>query len=491
MKLKNRNLKKSKNRPGRKYVSLFTKSVVAFLLIGIIPLFAIGLAVDQAYADKLQVTLLMNLSQMTLNVGKNVTGIFDEMEQDTKYIYNYGVTPDYDYFYELMRDKSLPETKRASIINSVLRNIVYRNPYIDHVLFLTEDGKAYSSMRPPEIMLNVTALQEWHRKNYRPGEKKAVIIPTHMTDYYFYSNSLDFSFSRNIMDTQTIQSADHDLLGTIYIDISMKYLTNIVNQANFGEKNEVSIVDRKQMTYVYSRYACNVGKDADDLKNWLPRMTEYSSYLKTPDSYLVYSAIPDSDWIVVDRVPVSEIENSYRAVRNYTVLLLCMGGFLLSLIYLYYSRKTNQPIRMLKDAMNKIQRGNLDTKLQIESNDEIGLVADGLNQMTENLKSYINRVYLAEIKQKSAELEKLKMQIQPHYLYNTLDVIRMMAITNDDKTTAEMLDSLSAQLKYLIGPSGDTVTLDSEVKNIVNYFNLVASGLTTGSVWTSKFRTAC
>lgn len=171
MKLKNRNLKKSKNRPGRKYVSLFTKSVVAFLLIGIIPLFAIGLAVDQAYADKLQVTLLMNLSQMTLNVGKNVTGIFDEMEQDTKYIYNYGVTPDYDYFYELMRDKSLPETKRASIINSVLRNIVYRNPYIDHVLFLTEDGKAYSSMRPPEIMLNVTALQEWHRKNYRPGEK--------------------------------------------------------------------------------------------------------------------------------------------------------------------------------------------------------------------------------------------------------------------------------------------------------------------------------
>jgi two-component system sensor histidine kinase YesM len=128
---------------------------------------------------------------------------------------------------------------------------------------------------------------------------------------------------------------------------------------------------------------------------------------------------------------------------------------------------------MLKEAMNRVQKGDLDIDLKIKSNDEIGLVANGLNQMAGNLKSYINRVYLAEIKQKNAELEKLRTQIQPHYLYNTLDVIRMMAITNDDQTTAEMLDSLSAQLKYLIGPSSDTVTLNSEIQNIINYFSLI------------------
>ena len=246
-----------------------------------------------------------------------------------------------------------------------------------------------------------------------------------------------------------------------------------IDKTNFGQNQEISIIDKKQKIYVYSQHDYNVGKDIEDLKTWLPNMTDSRRYLKTPDSYLVYSPIPDSDWIVVDKVPVTEIENSYRTVWNYALVLFCVGGALLSVIYLYYSKKMNLPIKMLKEAMNRVQHGDLDINLKIKSNDEIGLVANGLNQMAENLKSYIDRIYIAEIKQKSAELEKLRTQIQPHYLYNTLDVIRMMAITNDDQTTAKMLDSLSAQLKYLIGPSSDMVPLSAEIENSANYFHLI------------------
>lgn len=473
MKIKDVRGMKKIRRKGRKYVSLFTKSVVAFLLIGIIPLFAIGFAVNQAYANNIQNTLLNNLTQMTLYVGKNVTNIFDEMEQNTKYLYNYRTIPEYDYFYQMMQDPSITETKRSSIITNVLRNLVYRNQYIDHVLFLTRDGRVYSSMRSPETMLNATELHDWNRQNYCAGLKTAQIIPTHLTTYYFYSKTFDFSFSRNIMNTASIQTADHDVIGTLYIDINIKYLTDIINKANFGDKHEISIIDRKQKTFVYSKYDYNIGKDIEEFNTWLPRMTENNRYLKASGYYFVYSSIPNTDWLVVDKVPVSGIESSYKTIRNYTVFLLCVGGALLSAIYLYYSRKTNQPIQMLKKAMDRVQKGDLDIDLKIKSNDEIGLVVDGLNQMAGNLKTYINRVYLAEIKQKNAELERLRTQIQPHYLYNTLDVIRMMAITNDDQTTAQMLDSLSAQLKYLIGPSSDMVALNSEIQNIVNYFSLI------------------
>ena len=82
--------------------------------------------------------------------------------------------------------------------------------------------------------------------------------------------------------------------------------------------------------------------------------------------------------------------------------------------------------------------------MAVRSNDEISYLARGLNQMTENLQAHIKRVYIAEIRQREAEIEALKTQIQPHYLYNTLDVIRMMAVTHDDGETAEMIDGLSA-----------------------------------------------
>ena len=96
-----------------------------------------------------------------------------------------------------------------------------------------------------------------------------------------------------------------------------------------------------------------------------------------------------------------------------------------------------------------------------------------MNQMAENLNKYVQKAYVAEIRQRDAELEALKRQIQPHYLYNTLDVISMSAITNDDMLVATMIDSLSGQLKYLIGTTGNMVILQQEIACISNYFKLI------------------
>ena len=89
------------------------------------------------------------------------------------------------------------------------------------------------------------------------------------------------------------------------------------------------------------------------------------------------------------------------------------------------------------------------------------------------LQNHIQKVYIAEIRQREAEIEALKTQIEPHYLYNTLDVIRMTAITKDDKETAEMIDGLSGQLKYLIGGARDMVTLQAELDSVRNYFKII------------------
>lgn len=105
--------------------------------------------------------------------------------------------------------------------------------------------------------------------------------------------------------------------------------------------------------------------------------------------------------------------------------------------------------------------------------DEIGVLAGGLNEMAKELEAYIKKVYVAEIRQRDAELTALKSQIKPHYLYNTLEVIRMTALEHEDKETARMVESLSKQLKYLIGVSGDMVPLKREIENIREYFYIM------------------
>lgn len=172
-------------------------------------------------------------------------------------------------------------------------------------------------------------------------------------------------------------------------------------------------------------------------------------------------------------IPVHNLENSYKRIRNITLLVISIGVGIMIIMYYFYGKRTSQPIRNLKEAMEHIQKGDLNTRVSVTSNDEIGYLANGLNQMTQKLQGHIQKVYIAEIRQREAEIEALKSQIQPHYLYNTLDVIRMTAITKDDEETAEMIDGLSGQLKYLIGGARDMVTLQKELESLRNYFKII------------------
>ena len=93
--------------------------------------------------------------------------------------------------------------------------------------------------------------------------------------------------------------------------------------------------------------------------------------------------------------------------------------------------------------------------------------------MIERLKLFINEAYVSEIKRKQAELGALKSQIRPHYLYNTLEVIRMSAVANDDDQVADMIHALSNQLKYVIDYGEEWVTVRQELDHLRDYFHLI------------------
>lgn len=453
------------------YISIFIKSVAVLILIGILPLVAMGIAIYNAYADSIRENILYNMYRTTLSVGKGITGVYEDMVDNTNYLYEYRITG-YDYFYELMEDTSIQEKRRAVLMSEILESIMYRNPYIDHVFFITGDGRQYSAVRTSRAVLDSKAALEWNKQHFDRGLKQVQLIPTHKTDYYYYPQAQDFTIARNIRNTKTIQSADMEVIGTLYIDINIKALSNIVNETELSAGSEMYIVDKKEEVFVYHPDLENAERDLEELKKYLKEMDEQHQYILADRMYYIYSHIEGLDWIVIQKNPEFNLESSYQEIRKNTVMIILLSTILLLGIYYIYSKKTNTPILQLKTAMEKIQKGKLDMRVSVKSNDEIGFLAKGLNQMTENLQKYIRRVYVAEIRQREAEIEALKAQIQPHYLYNTLDVIRMTAVVNDDFQTAELLDGLSGQLKYLIGGAKEVVTLRDEIENVRNYFKI-------------------
>ena len=453
-----------------RYVSLFTKLFGTLVLIGIVPLVVMGISIYNVYLNSLKETLLSNMYRTTRSIGRNVEDLFSEMSENTKYLYTHQVE-DYGYLYEILENEELSENKKKAAITDMLRDILYMNQHIEDVIFILPDGRIYTVMRPPEAVADTDKILAWHRENFQSDSKNMQILPSHMPDYYAGSKKQTFSVARNIMNIRTVQTADTEILGTLYINTNSSYLDGVIHETKLEEGSRIYLVDKEQKNFAYNPYEEEIF--TDKLGEYLELMTEEYQYIRTEGDYYIYSQIPGSSWMVLEKIPSFYLENSYRSIRNITLAVIGVGIVLLGILYYLYSKKMNRPIRTLKEAMEQIQKGKLDTRVQINSNDEIGFLSRGLNSMTEKLQMHIRKVYVAEIKQREAEIEALKTQIRPHYLYNTLDVIRMTAITNDDDQTAEMLDGLSGQLKYLIGNARDRVTLQAELDSVRNYFKII------------------
>ncbi|MDG3374935.1 histidine kinase, partial [Vibrio parahaemolyticus] len=143
--------------------------------------------------------------------------------------------------------------------------------------------------------------------------------------------------------------------------------------------------------------------------------------------------------------------NVYRETAR-SLAPLIIGVILLDSILLVFLYKTfkrySQQIDVVMRAMNEAANGNLDTRIAQEQTEyELKDLAQGINTMLDSINQYVEDIYKLEIKQKDAHMRALQAQINPHFLYNTLEYIRMYALSEGSEELAEVVYAFSALLR--------------------------------------------
>ena len=138
----------------------------------------------------------------------------------------------------------------------------------------------------------------------------------------------------------------------------------------------------------------------------------------------------------------------------------------------YYVRRLTRRVDSILYAMNQVTTGNLQSRLKVnKKGDELDMVAEQFNRMCEDLNLYIQKSYLAEIERKNAQMQALQSQINPHFLYNTLEAIRMKAICNGDREVGKMLYSMVTLFRSQL-KEADVITLGQELDYCKQYMEL-------------------
>ncbi|MGO4693955.1 sensor histidine kinase [Paenibacillus sp. 2TAB26] len=189
------------------------------------------------------------------------------------------------------------------------------------------------------------------------------------------------------------------------------------------------------------------------------------------ESYVKMFTQTEAGYTVVGVAPKAEVAAAYQGLKHTITLIsiICIIMVLLvpTLVVINFAKRTNKIIRF----MRKVENGDLSARIQDEKEDELGQISRSFNDMLGELTKHIDRVYKAEIKQKHTELAALQARVNPHFLYNTLEVIRMRAVSQGAKDVGEMIYSLSVLFKSFVQPKGEN-TLKDELETSRLYLEL-------------------
>lgn len=181
-------------------------------------------------------------------------------------------------------------------------------------------------------------------------------------------------------------------------------------------------------------------------------------------------------WLSIVITPESAlVSNLVPVIRTSTIVLAAiLSGIAFLFAYFILSRITG-PIKKLLGAMRSVGEGDFQTRVEVSTNDEFGILMQRFNRMNDRIHLLVKENYEIKLKEKEAEIHALNMQMNPHFLYNTLNIMNWTAIENNQKELSKMLVCLSNMLHYTSRKEWGAVHLSEEIEWMKNYFYIMSA----------------
>ena len=271
-------------------------------------------------------------------------------------------------------------------------------------------------------------------------------------------------------------------MGTLYIDLNFSSVKQILDQTleSASTGMHLMIFEYDGNLIYHTGAEGNLwGEISDSEKAALSGLvfsedaeSGKSSEVKISGAESAASVMSNSStgWKVLVYTPFSDI---YAAgVRNILGVALTMAvvlGFAI-VLGVFLSRQISRPVRILIKAMEKVDRGKVEyiDEREYDWQDEMGYLLRSYNQMGRRINDSIEKIYVYQLNQKQTELKMLQFQINPHFLYNTLNTISSIASLEGIDEIAQISDNLSGMFQYNIRGS-DIVRMSEELKQVNSY----------------------
>ena len=393
---------------------------------------------------------------------------FNNLSEVSKYPL---IIPEIDKLHSTLTSDEKYDIADYNYLNYLCEMMLIQSKSINGAFIYNLSGEGvFSSRNTTNSIIKNASSEEWFSNALNDSNAITFLPNMKSEDIFQYTSSNNNSLigvARQIINLKT-----QEITGILLLTLPIDELLDILTKDLPYDNQILSLYTPNGDLIISNNYEINFTqyfKDFNFISNSpvIKTITNIDPYVTTSNT------IPLTNWILLSAIPNTSVYtiNSLYIFSFVTNIVFCSILFLV--LYNLFIQRIFNPINYLIDNMDKSNiESNLSSELLYEREDEIGILVKSYNEMKSRIHDLININYKNKIEQKDLELKQLQNQINPHFIYNTLESIHMMAELNDDEETSIMAEYFGSIIRYSMNRKVNTVKLREELNIIDNYIYL-------------------
>ena len=338
---------------------------------------------------------------------------------------------------------------------------------VDHIRFYINVDSYYSENNINIFSLDKVLEKDWYTSLLSHGENRIWSPPFMLEDDD--SGNGYFTYASIIFSLESLNQP----LAVIKVDVGDEKIEAVLKNAAITKNSVVFLTNAHTVIWPVTNDNQTVANNIliEDVLNVSSHEWEFIKSDKK--DYIVRSQQLDlTGWYAVAIIPQSDLVVLQNVLKNEMILILILLATISYFLAYVTSNSSLKRIFLLNREMRQIEGGNLKASLKQIGKDEIGELMGSFNKMAERMSEMVDEKYNMGQEVKSAELKALQAQINPHFLYNSLDLINCLAIKHHIPEITQMVTSLAKFYKLSLSQGNDVIPLNEELMHVQLYVQI-------------------
>ena len=443
-------------------MSLRNKIFITFSLLLLLPLIIVGVLVQNIFMTSKSKEVITKVENTIIQLNYNLDLMMKDASRSTiSLLYNkelVNILREYD----IDTPHHYKKYSHGTLFSLFLSSITFNKDQIYGLHVFTNSGQVFSHMDDYKIedFINLKE-QDWYIK--AKEQEGGWIIYYDKNPIYYKNNNVKYvSFLRLLRDPD-----NQNELGVIRIDFAPKYLEEITNQ--LGTENW--LISTGENESIIGNKSNHLLAHCQENKSWILEGNSNHKY------FCITNTSNKTDLKISNVISEKYLYSEIREFNNFLLLLIGFCLLISLLISFYMTNFLLKPLELLKRRIRLLQTSKSTNSYHLQSKNELVELRAAYDGMLSDVDDLVAEVYETNIRNSEAEFKALQAQMDPHFIFNTLESINMKAIMNDQFEISDMIAELGKLIRYRLKNEEQQIPLQEEIIFAKTYVNIMKNRL--------------